>query len=331
MEILYVILGIIALIIIAGILYFVCSPMPVVHLLRRKMEGEITMPENCKEAVNCVEIHRDLIYASHYAQNNYDLFLPKKQGKHPLILWVHGGAFVAGDKSGTENWGIMLASKGYAVASMNYCWAPEAAYPAQIVQVAEVLSAISSCEFAKQIDMNRVAVAGDSAGAYMAAQFAAVHSNSILADKIDVHSPLDSNALKCALLYCGPYDVKKMFDIQNKTLRLFISRIGWSFLGEKRWRKSKLISTVNPADFVTDSFVPSYITDGNSWSFESHGRALAEKLREKGVAVKERYFSKEEYGEVTHEYQMQLDTENGINCFNETIEFLSEYMKAEEA
>ncbi len=331
MEILYAVLGVVALIIIAGVFYFVCSPMPVVRLLRRKMEGDITMPENCKEAVNCVEIHRDFTYASHYAQNNYDLFLPKEQGRHPLILWVHGGAFVAGDKSGTENWGIMLASKGYAVASMNYCWAPEAAYPAQIVQISEALSAISNSAFAKQIDMHCVALAGDSAGAYMAAQFAAVHSNRMLADKINVQSPLDSNALKCTLLYCGPYDVKKMLDIENKTLRLFISRIGWSFLGKKRWQTAELISTVNPADFVTENFVPSYITDGNSWSFENHGRALAEKLREKGIAVKERYFPKEEYGEVTHEYQMQLDTENGINCFNETIEFLSEYMKAEEA
>lgn len=327
MGILYAVLGIIALIIMAGILYFTCSPMPVIHLLRRRMDDHITMPENCREAIDRVEIRRDMTYVSRYAQNHYDLFLPKEQGRHPLILWIHGGAFVAGDKCGTENWGIMLASKGYAVASMNYCWAPEAAYPAQIVQVTEALSAIASCQFAAQIDMDRVAIAGDSAGAYMAAQFAAVHSNSILAEMIDVHSPLDSNALKCALLYCGAYDVKKIFDIQNRTLRLFVSRIGWSFFGEKRWRRSKLISSVNPADFVTESFVPSYITDGNSWSFESHGRALAEKLRERGVTVRERFFPKEEYGEVAHEYQMLLDTENGIECFNETIEFLSEHMK----
>ena len=90
MEILYAVLGIIALIIIAGVLYFVCSPMPVVRLLRRKMDGEITMPENCRDAVENVEIHRDLTYKSAYAQNNFDLFLPKAQGRHPLGLWGHG-------------------------------------------------------------------------------------------------------------------------------------------------------------------------------------------------------------------------------------------------
>ena len=54
MEILYAVLGIIALIIIAGVLYFVCSPMPVVRLLRRKMDGEIFA--GMEEDVFCVTI-----------------------------------------------------------------------------------------------------------------------------------------------------------------------------------------------------------------------------------------------------------------------------------
>lgn len=329
MTILIAVLTLIAVVIFGFIIYFMCSPMPVVRLLRRKMDGEITMPENSREAVDSVEVHRNLIYNSRYKQNDYDLFLPKEAGRYPLVLWVHGGAFVAGDKSGIENWGIMLASKGYAVASINYCWAPEAAYPAQIIQVAEAISAVEKSNLSEKIDMSRVALAGDSAGAYIAAQFAAAHSNSLLAEKIGVNSPLKSDSLKCALLYCGPYDVKRMLTIENKMLRLFISRIGWSLLGQKNWQKAPLISTVTPMDFVTENFTPCYITDGNTGSFENHGRALAEKLKENGVQVKERYFSKEQYGEVFHEYQMQLDTENGINCFNDTIEFLSENMKKE--
>lgn len=88
-----------------------------------------------------------------------------------------------------------------------------------------------------------------------------------------------------------------------------------------------MISTITPMDFVTKNSVPCYIADGNTWSFESHGKELAEKLRENGVTVWERYFPKDEYGEVKHEYQMHLNTENGMKCFNETLDFLSEYMK----
>lgn len=86
-----------------------------------------------------------------------------------------------------------------------------------------------------------------------------------------------------------------MLEIENKTLRIFVSRIGWSLLGKKNWKKSPLISTITPMDFVTKNSAPCYITDGNTWSFESHGKELAEKLREKGVTVWERYFPKDEY------------------------------------
>ena len=323
----YILLAVILLLMICTIIYFACSPMPVVKLLRKNMGGDnISLPDDCGNLSDGVIIHRNLIYHSQYAQNTYDLFVPKNTENPPLILWIHGGAFVAGDKSGTENWGMMLASKGYAVASMNYCWSPEASYPVQIKQIAEALSAIMNDETSREFDFRNIFIAGDSAGAYMAAQFVACHTNKDLADALGVVSPLKNDALRGALLYCGPYDVKKFLQIKNRKLRLFVSRIGWSFFGRKNWKKSPLVSTVTPLDFVTGKFAPCYITDGNSWSFESHGRALGKKLRENGVYVKERYFPKEEYGEVSHEYQMRLDTANGMLCFNDTLDFLSKLL-----
>lgn len=309
--------------------YFMLSPMPVVRLIR-KQKGELpTMPDDCKTAAKRIDLIKDLEYRSDYPKNTYDLFLPKSKEKSPLILWVHGGAFVAGDKIGTENWGILLADKGYAVMSINYCHAPEATYPAQIHQIADALREIINHEYADRIDFENVVVAGDSAGAYMAIQFALCHTNDELSKKLGVVSPLKKDALKGAMLYCGPYNVKKMLNAENKLLRLFISRIGWSFLGKRKWNTVPLISTVTPMDFVTEKTVPCYITDGNTMSFESHGRTLADTLRKNGVIVKERYFSKEDYGEVPHEYQIQLHTENGMLCFNDTLTFLTEIIKKE--
>ncbi len=331
MVVLLVILGIVIFFVAAAFLYFVCSPMPVVRLLRRGMEDDLSYPGDYDSVKEQVEIYKDLEYPSQYGNHTYDLYLPKKEGKHPLILWVHGGAFVAGDKAGVENWGVMLAGQGYAVAAMNYCLAPEAAYPAQIRQICEALTAVASgagttVQHGNRIDLGNVAVAGDSAGAYMAAQFSVAHANPVLAGQIGVASPLEKNALKCALLFCGPYDVKRMFNVEDKKLRLFISRIGWSFLGKKNWSRAPLISTVTPMEFVTGQTVPCYITDGNTMSFEPQGRALGEALRKNGVKVKERYFAREEYGEVSHEYQMKLETENAMHCFEDVVEFLGECM-----
>ena len=52
---------------------------------------------------------------------------------------------------------------------------------------------------------------------------------------------------------------------------------------------------------------------------------MGEALRAKGVPVKERYFDRDA-GEVSHEYQVDLTTENGQLCFGDTLEFLEQVL-----
>lgn len=324
-KILFWVLGAVAAVLLGFILYFFCSPMPIVRFLRRGGDGEISCPPEYDAIRETVTIQKDIEYASSYGKNRLDFYLPKGEEKYPLILWIHGGAFVAGDKIGVENWGVMLSNSGYAVAVMNYEWAPEASYPAQLIQVTEALRTIAElAEENGKIDMNRVVVAGDSAGAHMASQFVLIHTSKAFAERLKISSPLHKDALKCVLLYCGPYNFQKMLKLDNRMARLFVSRIGWSYLGRRSWRKAPLLDTLVTADFVTGDFVPAYITDGNRFSFESHGRELAEKLRQAGVKVVERYFDSEQFGEVNHEYQMELNTENAMECLKDTVAFLKE-------
>ena len=353
MTVLCIILAVVVAAALGILLYLICSPMPVVKLLRRQEDGEIKRAPEYEKARGKVRIRKDLTYPSRYGQNTYDLYLPKEtperrdtSGKAagvPLILWVHGGAFVAGDKSGIETWGVMLASEGYAVASINYGWAPEYTYPAQVRQVGEALAAAGALcgetdvsddgamtgnavlPAGISIDRKRVILAGDSTGAYLAVQYAMAQTNPTLAERLGITPLPEEEKPKGALLYCGPYDIRQALEIENKMLRFLILRIGWSFLGKKNWRKSPLIDTVTPMAYVTKESVPCYITDGNSFSFEGHGRALGEALRAKGVPVKERYFDRDA-GEVSHEYQVDLTTENGQLCFGDTLEFLEQVL-----
>lgn len=326
--VIFSLLGIIAAMLAAFIIYFMCSPMSVVRLIRRAGDGEYTNPPDYDEIMARVDIEKDLVYPSEFQKNNFDLYLPKAPGKHPLVLWVHGGSFVAGDKCGIENWGVMFSGNGYAAAMMNYEWAPEKPYPTQILQITQALKAIAEiAEKNGRIDMSRIAIAGDSAGAHMASQFALIHTNSEFSKRLGIKSPLKKDALKCALLYCGPFDLESLLNIENKKLKFFAGRIGWSYLGQKNWRKAALNDTLTPMNFVTKDYVPSYITDGNNFSFESHGKKLGEALRKVGVKVQERYFDKEQYGEINHGYEVQLETEPAMLCFNDTIEFLNENMQ----
>jgi acetyl esterase/lipase len=52
----------------------------------------------------------------------------------PVILWIHGGGFIANSASQFRDWGILLAHQGYVVAMLDYSLAPQTRYPAPVRQ-----------------------------------------------------------------------------------------------------------------------------------------------------------------------------------------------------
>ena len=104
-------------------LYIACSPQPAVWLLRNQFGDEVEIQNvgNYDEIKKNVTVHKDLVYPSEDGRNTYDIYLPKRVDKDlPTVVWVHGGAFVAGTKDGIENYAVMLANEGYAVVGMDY-------------------------------------------------------------------------------------------------------------------------------------------------------------------------------------------------------------------
>jgi len=73
---------------------------------------------------------KDIAYASLSKAQTLDLYLPQGNGPFPLIVNIHGGGFMMGDKSDPVG-GDQLLANGYAVASLNYRLSGEATFPAQ--------------------------------------------------------------------------------------------------------------------------------------------------------------------------------------------------------
>lgn len=326
MKILKRVLLVILAVIAAGGIYLYVSPMPGVFLLRHSFggEAELKTPAGYEEVLDRVSIRRDLEYPSGDGRNRYDLYMPEKQeGASPVIVWVHGGAFVAGDKSGVENWAVMLAGEGYTVAALNYEWAPEIAYPGQVRQVEECIAELKrQQDMGLSIDMSQVVLAGDSAGAHIAAQVGLLASNEEYENLLGVTSAIEREELKGMLLYCGPYNVEKILRVDNKVLQFFASRIGWALFGDKDWDDGDMIDTTTIKDYVTENYPPTFIADGNTGSFEQEGRELAQVLEEKGVAVQSLFFE-ESHGQINHEYQFDLTSKEGKDTYERTVSFLA--------
>lgn len=79
-----------------------------------------------------VKVLPDLPYVEGgHERNKLDLYLPEKaEGRLPVIVWIHGGAWLAGSKDGCP--AVPFVGKGYAVASINYRLSQHAVFPAQI-------------------------------------------------------------------------------------------------------------------------------------------------------------------------------------------------------
>lgn len=305
------------------------SPAPFIYWFRHQPDpGPAIAPDNYEEYEARVEVQSDLTYPSKFKSNTLDIYYPKEsKGKNPTLLWAHGGAFVTGDKSGTAYWCTMMASQGYTVVSINYEAAPEAKYPAPIIQFGEVYEYLNAiAPQLSALDLDRLVIGGDSAGAQIASQFLAVQTHPKLAKSMGITPVIAKDQLKAAVLYCGPYNVKRLADVTGRLENFFLKQIGWAYIGERNWREGAKAEQASTVNYVTRDYPPTFITDGNTGSFEKHGRELEQKLKLQGVPVTSLFYSLD-HGAVSHEYQFKLDSAEARECFDLTLSFLAEHLK----
>lgn len=87
---------------------------------------------------------------------------------YPVIVWIHGGAWMAGDKNHPPAISHLL-SRGYAVASINYRLTDRFAHPAQINDCKAALRFLRAHASEYNLDPSRIGVWGHSAGGHLAA------------------------------------------------------------------------------------------------------------------------------------------------------------------
>jgi acetyl esterase/lipase len=111
---------------------------------------------------------RDLAYVpGGHERQKLDLYLPSPEGKHPLVIWVHGGAFRMGSKDPCP--ALWLLQDGYAVASINYRLSQHALFPAQIEDCKAAVRWLRAHAAQYGLDSNHIGAWGASAGGHLAA------------------------------------------------------------------------------------------------------------------------------------------------------------------
>lgn len=105
-----------------------------------------------------------------HERQKLDLYLPstvKGSAPLPVIVWVHGGGWAAGDKSDCP--AKKMVERGYAVASVNYRLSGDAVFPAQIEDCKAAVRWLRAHAADFNLDISHFGAWGNSAGGHLVA------------------------------------------------------------------------------------------------------------------------------------------------------------------
>ena len=109
-------------------------------------------------------------YANESSAEKMDIYLPNTTGPYPVVIWIHGGRYLVGDKSSIDhNFTEEALKRGYAVVSINYRLAEEAKYPTQIYDVKAAIRFLRANSETYNLNPDKFAISGSSAGGGLAA------------------------------------------------------------------------------------------------------------------------------------------------------------------
>lgn len=276
-------------------------------------------PEYAQRIQTIVE-KLDVSYASAYDQHTYDIYYPKEKGSYPLLLWVHGGAFVGGDKADTRTYMEMIASHGYSVVSMNYALAPEQKYPTPVYQMMELLEDIQTKDY--PIDFQNIFIGGDSAGAHIAAGFTTLQVSPQYQAFTGMKASIKPQQIKGFLSFCGLLDIKAYDETDSWLSNFLFDQSAWGYFDDKQWKKSQRMKQSDFMPWLTSSFPPTFLTDGDTNSFMKQAEAMHSILQDINVPVELLTYPD---ASLPHEYQFQLERTQALQTFEHVISFLKNH------
>lgn len=144
-----------------------------------------------------------------------DLYLPTSGGPHPVVVWIHGGGWCAGARSPLESYAATLPSEGVAVAAVSYrltsttpnCANNQGAtWPAAIHDIKGAVRFLRANAGLWNLDAQRIAVWGQSAGAHLALTLALSRGSQELEGSVGGNTA-QSSAVVAVVAYYPPTDV----------------------------------------------------------------------------------------------------------------------------
>ena len=208
-----------------------------------------------------------------------NIMLPKNaQGTtRGLVFFIHGGAWVGGDKDDFGSYLKNTAARGYVVAALNYRYISDDSHCEEILEdIDAALIKVKEVAEQKNITVEKALFTGVSAGAHLALLYAYSRADT---------SPIAPAAV---VSYCGPTDLADPGFIDGNAIGEpeamldLLSKLCGVKLTEEEYRARSgnydawlaAIEKVSPVSYVTESSVPTVIAHGEQDTLVPYANAV---------------------------------------------------------
>ena len=255
----------------------------------------------------------DISYGKH-KMNVLDVYRPQNTNeKLPVIVSVHGGGWVYGDKKLYSHYCTSLATRGFVVVNFTYRLSPESKFPCHLEDTVKVFDWVLKNGEQFGMDLDNVFAVGDSAGGHILALFSAMCTNPDFAAKFDFKAPENfvprAIALNCAVL---DMDAIKNSEGSN-TLTLMKDVL-------PKGKIEEYLKLANPIAYVNEKFPPCMIMTCNEDFLKEQPDTFMEKLKNCNVPYEYKFYG-DEANKLGHVFHLDMRNETGILCNDEQCEY----------
>ena len=249
-----------------------------------------------------------------------DVYRPKDaQGERlPVIVSVHGGGWMYGDKERYQFYCMSLAQHGFAVVNFTYRLAPEYKFPADMEDVNSVMKFVM--EHAKEygFDTGHIFAVGDSAGAHNLGLYAGICTNPELAKRFPFQVP-EHFRLKAIALNCGVYEIKQTKDKDSqdeKIMKEYLPNGG----------DADEIELINVVHSITENYPPTFYMTCTGDFLQEQVFALQKALVKHQVPQLFRYYGDKDMS-LGHVFHVNMKLDIAHQCNKEECDFFRSWME----
>ena len=227
-----------------------------------------------------VEVIRHIPYGPAGVRQQLDIYRPRfiPEEGCPVLLQIHGGAWMMGDKGG-QALPLMyeLASRGWICVAANYRLSPSVSFPTHLHDCKSALCWIR--ENGREYGMNPdfVAVTGGSAGGHLSAMMGLTENR----PELQPDNPNTDTSVQACIPFYGVYDFLVRYD-QHPNRRVYERFLTGRVLHETLADNPDLWDLASPVAQIHPDAPPFMVVHGtlDSLAAVSEGRVFSQKLRE---------------------------------------------------